>query len=143
MLNYFSPSSGSGYYIDRLTVPAAQIVSGTNSIFFNNTSTSTFAAKIAAGFYCVPLQWYIYNSTGDTYTQAKFKNGGGDWNSIADLSGDDWTILYPLDKTKVNHTHMGNISEFLTLVFTTPGAPLAGGLTIYSLFTAVPGLPTI
>ena len=142
MLNLSFPGN-TGYFIDRTTVPFTQILSGNNSIAFTNAATSLFAAKIDAGNFCVPIMWYIYNSTGNTLTQGVFKNGSGDWNSIADITGDGWTVLYPLDKVKGNHTHIGAIDQYLTLSFNSPLAAISGGLTIYTCFTAVPKTATI
>lgn len=142
MLNLSFPVNA-GYYIDRTTIPFTQILSGNNNITFNNAATSLFAAKIDAQNYCVPIMWYIYNSTEQDYTQAKFRNGAGEWNSNADILTGIWTVIYPLDKTKGNHQHIGLIDEYLTLSFDSLGAAPFGGLTIYTCFTAVPKQPTI
>jgi len=142
MLNLSFPGNA-GYYIDRTTVPFTQIVNGNNTFAFTSAATSLFAAKIDAGNFCVPIMWYIYNSTGLDFSQAVFKNGTGDWNSIADILGDNWTVIYPLDKTKVNHQHIGAIDEYLSLTFNSPLAAIVGGLTIYTCFTAVPRQPVI
>lgn len=142
MLNLSFPGN-TGYFIDRTTVLFSQIVSGGNGITFSNATTSLFAAKIYAGNFCVPIMWYIYNSTNLSFSQVKFTNGGGDFNSIADITVDRWTLLFAFNKTQGNHLHIDTIDDFLTLTFNSPGDPATGGLTIYTCFTAVPAQPTI
>lgn len=142
MLN-LSFQGNTGYFIDRTTVPFSQIVNGNNTFAFTSAATSLFAAKIDAGNFCVPIMWYIYNSTGLDFAQAVWKNGTGDWNSNADVIADNWTVIFPLDKTKVNHQHIGTIDEYLSLTFNSPLAATTGGLTIYTCFTAVPITATI
>lgn len=142
MLNY-GLTGNNGFFIDRLTIPFTQIVNGANSFSFGNVNTSLFAAKINSGMYCVPIMFYIYNSTGLDFSLAVFKNSGGDWNSTCDIIDANWTILYCTDKSKVNHSHIQVINDFLSLVFVAPIAATQGGLTIYCVFTAVPGLQTI
>lgn len=142
MLN-LSLLSNAGFFIDRTTVIGTSIAFGNNTFSWSDPAVSLYAAKINASNYCVPIMWYIYNSTGVDFTLAAFKNGGGNWNSSADFSTDRWTILYPLDKPKGNHSHIDVINDYMSLSLTAATPPLTGGLTIYTVFTAVPALHVI
>jgi hypothetical protein len=136
MINYAAPNNSSNYYIDFLTIQAAQISNGVNSISFN---TGSFYNRSNAGFNCVPIQFIIYNrlqSSPINLTQFSMTNGTDKWNSSVNVPNNRYTILYPLDATSVNHQHLDDITLPLVATFNAASTPSLGSITITVLFSS-------
>ena len=137
MLNY-SGGGGQSYFMDFVTIPAANIVNGANAFTFNDPATSLFAYYISKNYDCVPLQFTVYNTTDKLYTFGQFTTGSAFWCDKISFPINQYTVIYCTDQSKANHTHVDTISSYLELEFSSPGVPGAKGLNIWIMFSAWP-----
>ena len=137
MINY-NQVGGINIGFQNYLLPVTALAAGTNSFQFDSNSIYTvgqnlYAQKIDQGFNCCPVQFMIFNNNTTDLTSCFFGNGGQDFNSTVDFLNRAWTILYPLDKTKGNHTHIDFLNNYLELRFVA-GVP-TGYVNIYVLYT--------
>jgi hypothetical protein len=138
MLNYNINTAGLPIGFQQYLLPVTALSAGSNTFTFGSNSIFTvgenlYAQKIDQGFNCCPLQFMIFNNNTSDLNSCFFGNGGQDFNSTVDFLNRAWTILFPLDKTKGNHTHIDFLNNYLELRFAS-GVP-TGDVNIYVLFT--------
>lgn len=137
MINY-NQVGGLNIAFQNYLLPVTALTAGSNSFIFASNSIFTvgenlYAQKIDQGFNCCPVQFMIFNNNTSDLTSCFFGNGGQDFNSTVDFLNRAWTILFPLDKTKGNHTHIDFLNNYLELRFVA-GVP-TGDVNIYILYT--------
>jgi hypothetical protein len=137
MLNYQTKAEQS-FFIDFVTVPAANIVNGANTFTFNDPTTSLYAYYLSLKYRCVPWQFVIYNTTDLLYTFAQFTDQSKFWCNKINFEVGEYTVAYCIDGNKGNHTHVVNIGAPIELNFNSPGVPGGGGLNIWIMFSAWP-----
>lgn len=138
MLNYNINTAGLPIGLQQYLLPVTALVAGTNSFVFSTNSIysvgqNLYAEKIDQGFNCCPFQFIVFNANPFDLTSCFFSNGGQDFNSTVDFLQNAYTILYPLEKSKVNHTHIDFLNNYLELRFVC-GVP-DGDVKICVLFT--------
>jgi hypothetical protein len=137
MLNYIN-TAGLPIGLQQYFIPVTALAAGSNSFIFDTNSpysvgANLYAQKIDQVFNCCPVQFMIFNNNTTDLTSCFFGNGGQDFNSTVDFLNRAYTILFPLDKTKGNHTHIDFLNNYLELRFVC-GVP-DGNVNIYVLFT--------
>lgn len=138
MINYNQVGGGINIAFQNYLLPVTALTAGSNSFIFDSNSPysvgqNLYAEKIDQGFNCCPLQFIVFNFNGSDLTSCFFGNGGQDFNTTVDFLQLAYTILYPLDKNKVNHTHIDFLNNYLELRFVA-GVP-SGDVNIYVLYT--------
>jgi hypothetical protein len=137
MINY-NQVGGLNIAFQNYLLPVTALSVGSNSFTFGSNSIFTvgenlYAQKIDQGFNCCPVQFMIFNNNTSDLNSCFFGNGGQDFNSTVDFLNRAWTILFPLEKSKVNHTHIDFLNNYLELRFAA-GVP-DGDVNIYVLYT--------
>jgi hypothetical protein len=137
MINY-NQVGGLNIAFQNYLLPVTALIAGSNGfVFSTNTPYSVgqnlYAEKIDQAFNCCPVQFMIFNNNTSDLNSCFFGNGGQDFNSTVDFLNRAWTILFPLDKNKGNHTHIDFLNNYLELRFTS-GLP-DGDVNIYVLYT--------
>jgi hypothetical protein len=134
MLNYQRKAEQS-FFIDFVTVPAANIVNGANTFLFNDPTQSLYAYYISTKYRCVPWQFVVYNTTDLQYTFAQFTDMSLFWCNKINFEIGEYTVAYCIDGNKANHSHVNSITAYLELKFNSPGIPGGGGLNIWIMFS--------
>lgn len=137
MINY-NQVGGLNIAFQNYLLPVTALVAGSNSFTFSSNfpysvGQNLYAEKIDQGFNCCPVQFMVFNANPFDLTSCFFSNGGQDFNSTVDFLQNAWTILFPLDKPKVNHTHIDFLNNYLELRFVC-GVPNQD-VNIYVLYT--------
>jgi hypothetical protein len=136
MIGYNSPPASLNYGTVNYLIPASAQNLGTNSFAFDDSTyvigIDLYKIKIDDGFNCCPINFIIFNNATNDYNQCRFFTSQ-DLNTNVDFETRRYTILYPLDKNKVNHVHVDSLATYLNLTFT-PGVSL-GDLNIIVNFT--------
>jgi hypothetical protein len=136
MIGYNSPPAALNYGTVNYFIRSSSQTGGTNAVTFDDSSFAVgvdlYKIKIDEGFNCCPINFIVFNDAINDYNSCRFFTSQ-DLNSNVDFEAGRYTILYPLDKPKVNHSHVDSLATYLNLTFT-PGGSL-GDLNIIVNFT--------
>ena len=121
MIGYSAPAVALNYGTVNYFIPSGSQSFGTNAFIFDNSvyaiGTDGYKLAIDDGFNICPISFIVFNDSSNDYNQCRFLTGGQDFNSSVDFEKGRYTILYPVDKTKVNHTHVDSLLNYLGLTF--------------------------
>jgi hypothetical protein len=136
MINYNVPAAGLNYGTVNYFIRASSQTVGTNAFIFDDSTYALgidlYKIKIDDGFNCCPINFIVFNNALNDYNLCRFFTSQ-DLNSNVDFETRRYTILYPLDKPKVNHSHVDSLQQYLNLTFTPAAA--VGDLNIIVNFT--------
>jgi hypothetical protein len=121
MIGYSAPAVALNYGTVNYFIPIGSQNLGTNAVIFDNSvyaiGTDGYKLAIDNNFSVCPINFIIFNDSSADYNQCRFLVGGQDFNSNVNFEAGRYTILYPIDKPKVNHSHVDSLLNYLGLTF--------------------------